>query len=43
MEFTYNQLKYTREEKELDVLLILSLDKVIVEFLKKIEVFVSKL
>ena len=41
MEFTNNQLKYIREEKELDVLLIPSLDEVIVEFLKKFEVFVK--
>ena len=41
MEFTNNQLKYIRENKELDVLLIPSLDEVIVEFLKKFEVFVK--
>ena len=41
MEFTNNQLKYIREKKELDVLLIPSLDEVIVEFLKKFEVFVK--
>ena len=41
MEYTNNQLKYIREERELDVLLIPSLDEVIVEFLKKFEVFVK--
>ena len=41
MEYTNNQLKYIREKRELDVLLIPSLDEVIFEFLKKFEVFVK--